>query len=536
MPAPEPNMETWRLLDTGARTAFENMAFDDALLLARSRGISPNTLRLLQFSPNAALVGFHQNVEQELRVDYCRKHGIDIARRITGGGALYFDETQVGGEVIADKGHPKIPNRVEDLYEVLCEGTVAGLRHLGVESEFRPKNDIEVAGRKISGTGGVEEGDAFLFQGTLLVDFDVDTMLRALRIPTEKLKDKELDSVKDRVTCLSWELDRVPPKVEIQQALVEGFSEIFDVRFERKGIMKEELELFDRKMEKHTSREWIYGTRRPIEARSVLRSMYKTEGGLIRVAAVVDTIIKQIKSILITGDFFAYPQRTILDLEARLKYASADYEDVENNILDFFEETKPQIPGVEAKDFVKAVLDALKKADYERYGIGIEDANRIFTVAADYGDVEGVAVMLLPYCAKGHECGYRHERDCTICGDCTVGDAYGFGEKYGLKCISILNYEDLQENLENLKEKGVKAYVGCCCEAFFAKHQDDFERIGLPCILVDIDNTTCYDFDLVKEAELGQFENLTNLKLDLLEKVLGDLHERGCIRTDERPP
>jgi lipoate-protein ligase A len=203
-------VETWRLLDTGPCPAAENMALDEAILTARSRNLVPNTLRFLQFRPRCTLVGYHQAVEQEIRVEYCHAHGIEVNRRITGGGALFWDESQLGWEIYAPVDHPHLPRRPDDLYACLCQSAVAGLERLGVRAAFRPKNDIEVDGRKISGTGGTEIDGAFLFQGTLLVDFDVDTMLRALRIPTEKLKDKEVASLRERVTCLAWELGYVP--------------------------------------------------------------------------------------------------------------------------------------------------------------------------------------------------------------------------------------------------------------------------------------------------------------------------------------
>ena len=101
------------------------------------------------------------------------------------------------------------------------------LRSLGIDASFRPVNDIEVHGRKISGTGGTEIRDAFLFQGTLLVDLNIQVMLRALRVPTEKLKDKEIDSLKERMTCLRWELGKVPPVEEIKSAIIGGFSKTF---------------------------------------------------------------------------------------------------------------------------------------------------------------------------------------------------------------------------------------------------------------------------------------------------------------------
>ena len=75
-------METWRLLDTGPRTAAENMALDETLLELKARGEIPHTLRFLQFSRPSVLVGHHQSVEEEVRLDYCRSKKIEINRRL----------------------------------------------------------------------------------------------------------------------------------------------------------------------------------------------------------------------------------------------------------------------------------------------------------------------------------------------------------------------------------------------------------------------------------------------------------------------
>ena len=199
----------WRVLDTGVGDAASNMCLDKAVLEARTRGLVPDTLRFLQFSPPAVLVGSHQCVDLEVRRPYCEDQGIEVNRRLTGGGAIFFDRSQLGWEVIA--GREGLPGDALALNELMCRGLIEALADLGLEASFRPVNDVEVGHRKISGTGGTESGGAFLFQGTLLVDFDVDTMVRALRIPTEKLRDKEIDSIRDRVTCLKWLLGEAPP-------------------------------------------------------------------------------------------------------------------------------------------------------------------------------------------------------------------------------------------------------------------------------------------------------------------------------------
>ena len=147
----------WRVLDTGLHSAAENIAMSRAILEAHQQGLVPHTLRFLQFTPSA-LLGYHQSVEQELDADYCLTHGIEIQRRITGGGAVYFDSTQIGWELYLDKtffGTAKMAK----ITRRICEAAAQGLHDLGVDAWFRPRNDIEVNGRKISETGtafGVE--------------------------------------------------------------------------------------------------------------------------------------------------------------------------------------------------------------------------------------------------------------------------------------------------------------------------------------------------------------------------------------------
>jgi lipoate-protein ligase A len=221
-------------------TAAQNMAMDDTLLELKGERKSPDTIRFLQFSPPSVLVGFHQAVNEEIRESFCLEKGIEINRRITGGGAIFFDENQIGWEVICDKDFFKMEIPNQKLFRILCEPVVKALSYMGLNSSFRPRNDIEIEGRKISGTGGTESGRAFLFQGTMLVDFDVDTMLKSLRIPVEKLKAKEIDSVKERVTCLNWELGHTPASEEIKKAIIRGFEECLDIKLVPAGLTDEE--------------------------------------------------------------------------------------------------------------------------------------------------------------------------------------------------------------------------------------------------------------------------------------------------------
>ena len=165
--------------------------------------------------------------------------------------------------------------------------------------------------------------------------------------------------------------------------------------------------------------------------------------------------------------------------------------------------------------------------EYSQWGIELSEANRIFTVNSSFKELPECGILLLPYCAKLPDCEFRHTNECDKCGHCNVGQCYELAENLGIDAVTIVDFEDLLETLEKCKREGVSAFVGSCCEAFYEKHLEDFEEIGLPGVLVDIDNDTCYELGREREALIGEFESKTELKKDLIEKVM----RRVC-----RPP
>jgi lipoate-protein ligase A len=504
------------------------MALDNAILECRARDLTPNTIRFLQFSPPAALVGLHQTVEHEIRVEYCKSNGIDINRRITGGGAIFFNEKSLGWEIIASKADLNFYRPTPELYRRMCEGAVAGLKALGVDAKFRGKNDIEVNGRKISGTGGTSRGGAFLFQGTLLIDLDVEIMLKVLRIPVMKLKDKEIRSVKKRVTCLDWELGYTPSISEVKGVLKAGFEQILDIHLVKGGLTVDESKFFSENLSRFESDEWIYLQRRPLDDATEVHSINKTAGGLVRVSLAVDKQLNIIKSALITGDFFVFPSRAVLDLEANLKNISFDEEEIRKTVHNFFKSSEVEVLGVKPEDFIKLILDAISKTTYDSVGLSPFEANSIYTVNGSFMDIlnNGCDTLLLPYCAKLLACEYRYRDGCEMCGKCSVGVAYRLAKEANLRPITIQNYEHLTETLEKLKQKRIKGYIGCCCEAFYCKHQNDLEKAGVPGILIDVNSQTCYDLGKEADGYTGNFESQTGLKIEILQKLTDFLRRK----------
>ena len=510
---------TWRVIDTGLLSGAENMAWDEALLAARCRELIPDTLRYLRFTPPVALVGYHQSVSEEIRTDYCRASGIQINRRVTGGGAIYFDEGQLGWELICSREALPGGSDLAGITRAVCQAVARGLQTLGLKAEFRPRNDIEVDGRKISGTGAVLEGNCLLFQGTLLIDFNLEHLIKALRIPTEKLNARELSSARERVTSLKEQLGYVPPLETVKTALEKGLRECLGLRTFPGAVGSEESALFRRLLPRRQSNEWIEGRRVLLRPHPILRSIHKEEGGLIRTAVKVDRKRGRIADILITGDFFIHPQRAVYDLETRLK--GLPIRDLPGVLEDFFRERKVELFDLTPRDFIRSVTLALEKCSYPDFGFTLEEADHLTTF---HGTLEetlgGSDLLLLPYCAKQPDCEYRFREGCDQCGGCTIGEAYALAGEQGLTVKTIQNYEHLVEELTQEKKAGTRGYIGCCCDAFQLKRQEAFKKAGLPGLLLDIENTTCYELKQEAQAYRGSFETQTHLRLDLLKKVL----------------
>ena len=91
---------------------------------------------------------------------------------------------------------------------------------------------------------------------------------------------------------------------------------------------------------------------------------------------------------------------------------------------------------------------------------------------------------------------------------------------HDLQPVTITSFENLETNLRRIRSEGDKGFIGSCCEGFYTKHAEDFERAGVPGILVGMDSTTCYDLGKVREAYHGAFDHQTSINVPLLRKVL----------------
>ena len=312
-------MKRFRVIDTGLRDGRRQIAFDQALIEAHKAGGIGDTIRFLRFPPTA-LIGRHQALSREVRVAYCRANGIGLARRITGGGAIYFDEGQLGWSLVFARSTLQLAS-LADLAREICEAAAAGLSTLGIDARYRPRNDIEVGGRKVSGTGGFFDGDTLFYQGTVLVDLDPRRMLDALNVPRAKLERRGLDSAAQRVVTLKELLGEAPPAVAVQNALLAGFASRLGIVPERGAITAHEEALAARFHDDEIGTDaFVAEIDDPAAEAGVRVGSHTGAGGTVtayvRLEGAKDD---RIREVLVTGDFFVTPPRVVFDLEGALR-------------------------------------------------------------------------------------------------------------------------------------------------------------------------------------------------------------------------
>ncbi|PUA31206.1 MAG: hypothetical protein B9J98_07350 [Candidatus Terraquivivens tikiterensis] len=360
-------MVRWRLLDLGMADHLMAQTFYEATAKALDEGLVPNTLILVIPKNPYICIGYHQELEKEVDVEYCRRASLPIIRRMQGGGAVYLDSNQLFYQVVVRKDDELVPSNVERLFEKFLGVTVYVYRKLGLPAEFKPINDVVVRGKKISGNGaGAFGNDVLILVGNIILDLDYDSMCRILKVPDEKFRDKMARSMREWVTSLRNELGYVPDVEKIKGLISEGYKEVLGIELERAWPSMEELSIWESEVKpRHLSHEWLYmpegrhgwlagGRVVKVSSGVKLVEVAHKASKLIRVTA--EVVDDRLSDVLISGDFFMIPENYLAKLEEVLKGSSLDAEEVLRRVKRFYQETGVQTPGITAEDFANAIL------------------------------------------------------------------------------------------------------------------------------------------------------------------------------------
>jgi lipoate-protein ligase A len=237
----------WRLVDAEYEDAVLNLAVEEAIMEKVGQGEAPNTIRFWTNPKPTIVVGKFQMPELEVNEEACKRHGVLVVRRFTGGGTVYHDKGNLNYAISARRGSPIIPQTIDRIRPTLCSGIVEGLRILGLDAKFEPKGVyIHVKGKKVSGTAALATRNAVFLHGTLLVDSDLLKLREVLDMPPYP-KDARLrrfvKSTRKEVTSIKEQLSKEMSIDDIKSALTEGFRKALKIELRQGELSNSELEL-----------------------------------------------------------------------------------------------------------------------------------------------------------------------------------------------------------------------------------------------------------------------------------------------------
>lgn len=222
---------TWRVIELETHDAFMNMALDEACCESVANGTTPATIRFYRWSPSAVSIGYFQSLADEIAVDECERAAVSIIRRRTGGGAVYHDfEGEITYSVIVPEkdfcGEDGAKMGITESYHEICGWIINGLSRVGIPAEFKPINDVIVSAssKKISGNAQTRRGGVILQHGTILWKVDVRKMFSLLKVGKEKIADKMIAAVEERVTSVVATCEGVGGDVVTYEALYDALK------------------------------------------------------------------------------------------------------------------------------------------------------------------------------------------------------------------------------------------------------------------------------------------------------------------------
>lgn len=264
----------WRLVDIGYASGPRNMAIDEAILLAHSRGEVPPTLRFYGWQPAAVSIGYFQRMAAEVDLEACRRLGYGWVRRPTGGRAIFHHIELTYSVVVREE---LLPGGVLETYRYLAAGLLEGLRRLGAPAEMAggekdPRSmggdaspacfdapsayELVVGGRKVIGSAQTRREGTILQHGTILLDLDIDLLFTLLKVPEGSLEAAK-EHLRHRATSLKEVLGREVPWAEARDAFAAGFASGMGLSLSSGGLTTAEQALADRlEAEKYGHDSW----------------------------------------------------------------------------------------------------------------------------------------------------------------------------------------------------------------------------------------------------------------------------------------
>ncbi|MCK5024323.1 MAG: lipoate--protein ligase family protein [Thermoplasmata archaeon] len=244
----------WRLVDSDLVEPAFTVAADEAIARAVSENIIPNTLHFYRRNVSTISLGYFQEVEKSVNLEFCRQKNIQIVRRITGGSAVYTGPGHLVYGLAIDE--TILPNNRNKAFETVCGAIVLALKELGIDAEFKSINDVLVDGRKVSGSAQMRRWGIVLQHGTLVLNNDNNMLSSALKMDLAKIEERG-QKPETYVTSITEITGQEPDLEKIKSAIVKGFEAVFDIEFEKSELTDYENKLIKQLInEKYGNADW----------------------------------------------------------------------------------------------------------------------------------------------------------------------------------------------------------------------------------------------------------------------------------------
>jgi lipoate-protein ligase A len=319
-------------IESDSRNPYYNLALEEYVFEHMDK---KESYFMLWQNRNTIVIGRYQNTAEEINQDYVDAHGIKVARRLSGGGAVYHDDGNLNFTFIVDRDE-----RGEFDFKLFAKPVIEALEAFGIKAEFNGRNDITIDGKKFSGNSQYSKDGRILHHGCIMLDSNLENVSSALKVKEAKFESKSVKSVHSRITTINENAGERISMDEFKEALKKAFLVGSADTYTLTGEDRENIERL--KTEKYETWEWNYG-RSPLYRMSREK---KFPSGMVSVY--MQTENQSIADIKIYGDFFGNGE--ISELEQRLKGIRLD--DNLEKILEGLEIEK-YMQGIHASDLAQ---------------------------------------------------------------------------------------------------------------------------------------------------------------------------------------
>jgi len=248
--------DSWRLVDSGLVRPPESAAIDEAVLEAHSEGRVGNTLHFYRRSQPTVSLGYFQKIQDSVNLEECDRRGVALVRRKSGGSAIYTDPGQlIYGLIVRDSD---LPGEHAEAFRTVCSALARAIASFGVVAAYRPMNDVEIAGRKVSGNAQLRRKGSVLIHGTVIIDTNLETMDAVLR--PRAVEEGEAMKPSERVASLATIMSGLPPTMlEMKTAFAREVSREFDIELLGGPLIdREKMLVSEFVRDRYGNRDWTF--------------------------------------------------------------------------------------------------------------------------------------------------------------------------------------------------------------------------------------------------------------------------------------